>query len=269
MGNIANNNDDHGIHIEWNCDDNTISGNTVNNNTDYGIFLESNSNCYNNNITDNYIYFNTIGAIRIFSADCFNTLIKENILVSIDENFIADLGTNTIKKYNYYGMKPPSFIVEVIAQSFSITEFIVTINISSQWKYIEDSDISFQTWWNGTTVPSNNITELGYGLYNISLTPILVEPDKNPILLNMTISALYHSDRYYDLKLKVDPEAVGKDPGAVPTLSDGGGSGSSSDDDDVIEVTIPFGNYFIVFAVFSIIALVIFRKRQIIYNSRK
>ena len=180
---------------------NTISKNIVNHNTQYGIYLTS--YCDDNNITENYIYFNAMGAIVIESSTCDDTIISGNIIVSSDARFITDSGTNTIIKNCYFGMISPSIIVEVLAQLFSPTEIIITINVSSQHIGLEFSELSIQGWWNGNLIPLSNIIELGNSQYNISLTPILIEP----ILLNMTISAAYHNDKYYEINFSVyEPE---------------------------------------------------------------
>ncbi len=255
-GNTVNDNGFNGIVLFNDCDDNIILGNTIDDNSNHGIDL--NLYCDNNNITDNYIYFNTIGAIRIYSADCFNTLIKANILVSIDEKFIIDIGTNILLASNYYLNTPPCLFIEVIFQSFSTTEFIETINISSQCLGLDISSLSIQIWWNGTNIPSNNITELGNGLYNISLTSILVEPGENPILLNMTITEAHHTDKYFKLELAVDPEAVDKSPAAGTSLSSGS---SSDDDDDTEEVIIPGYNIYILIGIICIVPIVLIKKR--------
>ncbi len=239
-GNTANNNDDYGIYLNNDCDNNIISGNTANDNNEYGIYLNNDCDnntisgntiidntqygirlyyyCNNNNITQNYIYYNILGAILINTADCDNTLIKTNVLVSRDTLFILDSGTNTMKKANYYGTTPPSFVIEVSDQSFSTTEFIITINVSSQCTGLEVFNFSIQLSWNGTAVPSNNITELDNGLYKISLTPILVELDENPISLNMTFTAAYHNDKYYEINITVEPKPDDVPPVIIANL---------------------------------------------------
>lgn len=55
-----------------------------------------------------------------------------------------------------------------------------------------------------------HIIELGNGLYNVSPTPRFVAPSEDPILLNMTISAAYHRDKYFETHFAVDPESLGK-----------------------------------------------------------
>ncbi len=61
-------------------------------------------------------------------------------------------------------------------------------------------------WWNGNLILSNDIKDNGNGFYNVSLLPIFVEPDENPILLNMTFSAAYHNVKYYEMNIAVEPE---------------------------------------------------------------
>ncbi len=197
-GNTANNNDDDGIRLDQSSNNN-VSGNTANNNTWAGIGLKN--NCDDNNISGNFIYFNEIG-VYIVDSDCNDNIISRNIMVSSDEKFIDSSGTNTIIKSNYFGMIPPSFIVETIDLFFSTTEFIVTIKVSSQCEILEVSELSIQVWWNGILIPLENITVVG-NIYNISLTLKFVGSGDDPIRLNMTISAPYHVDKYYELNISV------------------------------------------------------------------
>ncbi|HEC38616.1 MAG TPA: hypothetical protein ENI29_10295 [bacterium] len=107
---------------------------------------------------------------------------------------------------NYFGKTPPSFVVNVIAQSFSPIIFNMTIQISSELNF-GTRELSIQMWWNGILVPSNDIEDIGNSLFNISLTPIFVEPGENPILLNMTLGAPYHKDKYYQTLIAVEQES--------------------------------------------------------------
>ena len=200
--NTAHNNTIHGIWLDF-SDSNTVSGNTANDNLEYGITLRFNSN--DNNITENYIYHNAIGGIAIKSGTCEDNIISENIIVSNDL-FINDSGLNTIIKYNYLDIIPPSFVVEILDLSFYKTEFIVSINLTSQVTFLQVSNVSIQMWWNGNLILSNDIKDNGNGFYNVSLLPIFVEPDENPILLNMTFSAAYHNVKYYEMNIAVEPE---------------------------------------------------------------
>ena len=92
------------------------------------------------------------------------------------------------------------------------------------------NDPSIKIWWNGTSVPANNIKHLGGGLFSVALTPITVAPGDDPILLNMTISASGYQDKYYEMYLAVDPDIV-KSPTSTtnqPLLN----TGNDDDDDD-------------------------------------
>jgi len=188
-----------------NTSNGTLINNICSNNGKYGIFL--NNNCNNNTIKENYLYFNTDKAINIYSADCYDTIILRNLLVSNDGKFINDDGSNTILLSNYFGNSPPSFIVEVLYQSFSTTDFVVTLKILNEINF-EVYDLSIQIWWEGTTISLNNIDDLGNGLYNITLTPIFVSSGEDPILLNMTISATHHTDKYFELYIAVEPPEI-------------------------------------------------------------
>ena len=208
LSNIVKDNGIAGIFLEFSCDDNTLSGNTIKNNVKNGICLYD--DCNDNTIEGNYIYFNMIMAINISSADCNDNLVKSNSLVSNNWKFINDEGTNTIIMSNYYGIKPPSFLVDIIAQWFSKTEFIITINVSSECVGLEVLNLSIQMWWNGIAVPSDKIAELGNDLYNVSLTPLFTNPNENPIILNMTIAAAYHSGKYFETYIAVEPPEIAK-----------------------------------------------------------
>jgi len=226
--NNANDNVIYGINI-WSCNNNTISGNNASNlatseqdcgirlssssdniisenfsfnNTEYGIIIDG--GCDKNLITENYLYFNTLAAIRVNSIDCDNNIVNKNIVVSPDWKFIIDNGNSTAVNLNYFSNNFPSFDIEIITQLFSTTEFVITIKISCE---ITGSGVSpnfIEIQWNETVVSSNNITELGNGLYNITLSPIFVESGGNPILLNMTLAAPLHKDKYYETELAVE-----------------------------------------------------------------
>ncbi|MFX1313945.1 MAG: nitrous oxide reductase family maturation protein NosD [Promethearchaeota archaeon] len=205
--NTVNNNSIAGIMIFTDCDNNLMTRNIANNNDRFGIVIFGNL-CEFNNITDNYFYFNKEWAIFIEGSD--STLIESNILVSTDENFIDNNGINTLIYPNLYLTSAPSLYVEIINQSLSTNRFIISFNISSildSFDYITyEFEIEFiEIWWNGTVVPSNNITILGNRLYNVSIAPIFVAPGEDPILLNMIISAKHHSDKYFEKYIAVEP----------------------------------------------------------------
>jgi len=200
LGNTANYNKENGIFLS-NSDNTTILGNSVVNNSGFGIYLEDSDN---NNIVEECIYFNINGAIAISTEDCDDNIIKRNILLSKEGEFIFNNGNNTVINLNYFGSVPPSFIIDVIAQSYSDIEFIIIFNISSETGF-GPWEQSIQIWWNGIIVPSNDIIKLGGNLYNVLLTPIFVDPDESPILLNMTISAIHHLEKYFETYITIEP----------------------------------------------------------------
>ncbi|MFX1392585.1 MAG: NosD domain-containing protein [Promethearchaeota archaeon] len=209
--NIIKNSPGSGIRIEVSSNNNTIFNNSIVESGTEGIILGS--NCNNNSIIMNYVYLSDQLSFHNFELEIQGTdnIIKKNVLVCNDDDFVLDMGINTILDVNYYLPAIPSLCVEVIEQSFSNTTFVITINISSGLGF----DLwlqSIQMWWNGIAVPSNNITELGNGLYNISLTPKFVESGEDPILLNMTIESANHKDKYFELKLAVESETIEKPP---------------------------------------------------------
>ena len=215
-GNTANDNSDYGIYFELQCINNIISGNAANYG-DYGIYLNDGVN--DTTVSENYLYFNRLGAIGVRDPNSNDNILKKNILVSEDEIFIYDDATNTMLISNYYLTKPPSLFAEIVNQSYLKTEFIVYLNISSQCIGLDLSIPSIQMWWNGIIVPSNSIIEAGDSLYFISLNPIFVESKETPILLNMTISAAFHEDKYYETYLVLSQNADADDLMLIIILS--------------------------------------------------
>jgi parallel beta-helix repeat protein len=198
------NNQGGGIYLKTGCDNNTIIGNTASENV-IGIFIDT--DCDNNNISENYLFLNSGEAILIAFAGCENNIITRNIIASEFDIIINDWGTDTTIEDNYILPNAPSLCVEIINQFFSNAEFIVTLDISSGLGF--NPWIKFiQVWWNGSLVPSNSITEIGVGLYNISLTPIFVVPGQDPILLNMSIKSSNHIDKYFETFLSVRPYEI-------------------------------------------------------------
>ena len=67
-------------------------------------------------------------------------------------------------------------------------------------------------WWNETDV-STDIQNYGNGLYFISLAPITVAPGEDPILLNITITALGYEEKMFETYIGVDPDTLQKSSG--------------------------------------------------------
>jgi hypothetical protein len=78
---------------------------------------------------------------------------------------------------------------------------------------------SIQMWWNGTDVSSGILSTMD-GYYNVILDPIIIFEGEDPILLNMTISVDGFQDKYYEIEISIDPDAIEKGgdggPGEFP-----------------------------------------------------
>ncbi|MFX1313805.1 MAG: hypothetical protein ACFFHD_14535, partial [Promethearchaeota archaeon] len=74
-----------------------------------------------------------------------------------------------------------------------------------------------QMWWNGTNV-SDNVSNLGNGLYFVSLEPITVSLGEDPIMLNMTITVDGYQDKYFETYLAVDLDTLIKSKGFPLTI---------------------------------------------------
>jgi len=205
ISNLATSDQDYGIRFSFHCNGNKIFGNFAFNNTEYGIYFDG--HCDRNIIMENSFFFNTFAAILINSIDCDDNKVTKNIFISKDWKFIIDYGSSTEVNMNYYSNNFPSFGIEIITQLFSTTEFVITIKISCELTGSGVSPNFIEIHWNGTIVSSNDITEIGNGLYNITLSPIFVESGEDPILLNMTISSTYYTDKYYETFIAIEPES--------------------------------------------------------------
>ncbi|MFX0033665.1 MAG: SBBP repeat-containing protein [Candidatus Hodarchaeota archaeon] len=98
--------------------------------------------------------------------------------------------------------------VEIVYHSYSTDEFEFIFFIYNETGNGIDSAM-IQMWWDGTEV-SNSVLNLGGGSYLVSVDPITVLPTEDPILLNMTISAVGYDNKYYEAYFAVDPEVIDK-----------------------------------------------------------
>ncbi len=101
--------------------------------------------------------------------------------------------------------------VEITENSFSTKHFNFTFFVVNELEQEIDS-AKIQMWWNGINV-SNDVQNLGDGLYFVSLEPITVESGEDPILLSMNISVAGYEDKHFETYLAVDPETLKKEVG--------------------------------------------------------
>ena len=103
--------------------------------------------------------------------------------------------------------------IEIIDQSFLKEEFNITFYTHNETG--EEIDFAIiQIWWDGIDV-STDIQNLGSGLYFISLDSVTVAPGDDPILLNMTISAIGYEEKYFETYLAIDPATLQKGEGGL------------------------------------------------------
>jgi len=135
--------------------------------------------------------------------------------------------TGYLDKYfdTYLSVRPCDLIdllfIGIVDQLYTEDYFNITFYITNATGYGIDSAI-IQMWWNGTD-ESSNIVNLGSGFYKISLTPILVSPDEDPIILEITVISAGYQDLNYQIDIAIDPESVTKgeivpSPGEFPIL---------------------------------------------------
>ncbi len=240
-GNIATENLRQGIYL-YQSHNNKILGNTANNNTQSGIYLEN--DCDGNKILGNTANNNTDSGIFLFD-DCNNNTISDNILYDNTEAIkISSSNYNyIIENTNIYNNTIGIYLEK--SNNTDIIGNIASFN-GDAGIYLEDS--------NYNSIHDNTAKNNTYGLH-------LEDSSYNCIYENTLVNNTYN---YHETGICIGNGDCRLGPSAA--AGDGGGG---DDEDDAVEVTIPFGNYYILFAVFSIIVLVIFRKRQILHNSRK
>lgn len=100
-------------------------------------------------------------------------------------------------------------IIDLVDLLCTAESFNFTFNIHNQHGVGIDSAVILMA-WNVVDV-SNDIQNLGNGLYFISLAPILVAPGEDPILLAMIVTASGYDESYFETTISIDPETVQKD----------------------------------------------------------
>ncbi|MFX1358105.1 MAG: extracellular solute-binding protein [Promethearchaeota archaeon] len=109
----------------------------------------------------------------------------------------------------------PEIYVEIVDREYTAENFKITLYLSNvTGDPINDATI--QMWWNGTDV-SSSIQNHGNGNYSVNLIPITVLPGEDPILLNMTISAIGYKDKYFETFIEVNPESPGNENPEIPS----------------------------------------------------
>ena len=123
--------------------------------------------------------------------------------------YAKDINDNTIHEEVIVIKEIVKQMQFVIAdQSFSTDNFNITFFIHNE-TYQGIDLATIQMWWNGTDV-SDDVINLGNGLYFVSLEPITVAPGEDPILLMMVISASGYEDKHFETYLSVDPDTLEK-----------------------------------------------------------
>ena len=266
FGNTANENDLYEGIILYKSDNNTVSGNTANENSWHGIYLYQGND---NKILGNNLKYN--GRHGIYIASSNNSYIYDN---NITNNGQAGSFDGIYLDNAHWNYITGNRITNNTDKGF---EFFQSDNnkITRNDIFFNDVGIHIHTDSNYTTIYLN---------YFRNNTIHAIDDCTGNMWDNGVIGNYWdnHTGPDNDKNCIVDipytwiaGSAGSQDnfplmpcwPPSPP--SGGGGGGGGDDDDDAVEVTIPFGNYYILFAFFSIIALVIYRKRQILYNSRK
>jgi len=102
--------------------------------------------------------------------------------------------------------KPPILHIDVIDQTFTLEQFNITFFLYID-NHIPIDYLNFRIWWDGINV-SDSISDLGDGFYQVVLEPVFMEPDEDPVLLNMTLYGIGFDDTYHEIYIEVEPPVV-------------------------------------------------------------
>ncbi|MFX1479891.1 MAG: right-handed parallel beta-helix repeat-containing protein [Promethearchaeota archaeon] len=135
--------------------------------------------------------------------------------------------------------EPPEIVVkllqvEITEHYYSLEDFNFTISVSNETGQAIDSAI-IQIWWNSTDV-SNDVVNLGSGLYFVSLEPITIATGEDPILLNMTVSAGGYQNKSLETYIAVIFDILDEGNGG-----DGGNRGIGGMSPLIISVAVGIG----------------------------
>ncbi len=154
--------------------------------------------------------------------------------------------------------------IDILDHMYSIEVFNITLFLCNEFgKGINSATI--QSWWDGNQVSQSDITNLGGGLYVLSLTPITVAPGGDRILLNMTITAEDCFAKYYKTYLAVDPDSIDKGP----PFSSSKGDDKDDNEKKGVDPTIPLIILGISIAGCCIVVIVAWKKELLKKFNRK
>ena len=108
--------------------------------------------------------------------------------------------------------------VEIINHFYTEFEFSIEFMIFDSFGRPIDFAV-VEICWDGDAVSSEDITNKGEGIYNVTLTPILVLSYDTQILLNMSISALGYEDKYFETLIAVDPDILKVDNSPITPIA--------------------------------------------------
>ncbi|MFX1277325.1 MAG: hypothetical protein ACFFBP_03515 [Promethearchaeota archaeon] len=110
----------------------------------------------------------------------------------------------------YIDTYPKNMVVEILDQLFTIEEFLIKFSVKNILG-VNINSANINAWWDGTLV-SDQIENLGNGIYQISLSPITVPPGDPPILFRLVVSAEDYQEKLIEVYLSVDPDVINKIP---------------------------------------------------------
>ncbi|MFX1257246.1 MAG: hypothetical protein ACFFAN_05280 [Promethearchaeota archaeon] len=119
---------------------------------------------------------------------------------------------------------PKKLVINIIKSVYSENSFEFVVEVTNCSGDLELGTI-LEGKWNGIDLTGENITDNFDGTFNLTLTPILVSPDADPIWLNLTATKTGYVKGVLNTEIAVDPPTVDKD-------GNGGNGGDDGDDED-------------------------------------
>jgi parallel beta-helix repeat protein len=121
------------------------------------------------------------------------------------KDVFGNVGSN---KTQLFKKIPKSLYLNILHQIYTENYFNITFQIVDN-KGISVIDANVDIWWNETKV-SNDLIYQGNGKFFISLLPVFITPEDNPIPLEFLITKENYSHYSSIIFIAVDPEAISK-----------------------------------------------------------
>ncbi len=191
-----------GISLSRNISGTLIRDNIINHQVDVGIQMAF--DCDFNTIISNILDGNNVGLVL---DDCdWNTITLNTFTSDLEDILLYNASENNYFIENIFSIFYSTFNLRLVKQNFTEHDFLLTIFIHDEYgSGIEDTNLEVE--WNSIMIPQTDITETGYGYYQIRLEPYFVNPGDYSILLKISLSKAGFNNLIYNLSVAVEEKA--------------------------------------------------------------